>query len=130
MFGEVFICQFPFTSGAGSKMRPALVLFDLQQDAVICRITSVLRNDPLDITLADWQAAGLLKPSIARLDRIVTAEKSIFVRRLGTLSTSDMNAVRTMWNQHMRLCRAASPPTLHHSIPTTPLPSWPAPAKT
>ena len=103
MFGEVFICQFPFTSGAGSKMRPALVLIDLQQDAVICRITSVLRNDPLDITLADWQAAGLLKPSIARLDRIVTAEKSIFVRRLGTLSTSDMNAVRTMWNQHMRL---------------------------
>ena len=103
MFGEVFICQFPFTSGAGSKMRPALVLFDLQQDAVICRITSVLRNGPLDITLADWQAAGLLKPSIARLDRIVTAEKSIFVRRLGILSASDMNAVRTMWNQHMRL---------------------------
>ena len=103
MFGEVFICQFPFTSGAGSKMRPALVLFDLQQDAVICRITSVLRNGPLDIKLADWQAAGLLKPSIARLHRIVTAEKSIFVRQLGILSASDMNAVRTMWNQHMRL---------------------------
>ena len=103
MFGEVFICQFPFTSGAGSKMRPALVLFDLQQDAVICRITSVLRNNPLDITLNDWQAAGLLKPSIARLDRIVTAEKSIFVRRLGILSASDLNAVRIMWNQHMRL---------------------------
>ena len=103
MFGEVFICQFPFTSGTGSKMRPALVLFDLQQDAVICRITSVLRDAPLDITLNDWQAAGLLKPSIARLDRIVTAEKIIFVRRLGTLSTPDLNAVRTAWNQHMRL---------------------------
>ena len=33
MFGEVFICQFPFTSGTASKIRPALVLFDLQQDA-------------------------------------------------------------------------------------------------
>ena len=103
MFGEVFICQFPFTSGAGGKMRPALVLFELEQDAVICRITSVLRNGPLDITLNDWKAAGLLKPSIARLDRIVTAEKSIFVLRLGILSASDMNAVRTMWNLHMRL---------------------------
>ena len=29
MFGEIFICQFPFTSGAASKIRPALVLFDL-----------------------------------------------------------------------------------------------------
>jgi hypothetical protein len=48
MFGEVFICQFPFTSGATSKTRPALVLFDLPQDAIICRITSVLHAGPLD----------------------------------------------------------------------------------
>jgi hypothetical protein len=34
MFGESFICQFPFTSGAASKIRPALVLFDLVQDAI------------------------------------------------------------------------------------------------
>jgi len=30
MFGEVFICQLPFTLGIGSKIRSALVLFDLQ----------------------------------------------------------------------------------------------------
>ena len=28
VFGEIFICQFPFTSGAFSKPRPVLVLFD------------------------------------------------------------------------------------------------------
>jgi hypothetical protein len=44
MFGEIFICQFPFTSGAASKIRPALVLFDLEQDAIICRVTGVLRT--------------------------------------------------------------------------------------
>ncbi len=103
MFGEVFICQFPFTSGTGSKIRPALVLFDLQQDAVICRITSVSRNGTLDVTLSDWQAAGLLKPSVVRLDRIVTAEKTIFLRRLGVLSDTDLEAVRDSWNEHMTL---------------------------
>ena len=103
MFGEVFICQFPFTSGTGSKIRPALVLFDLQQDAVICRITSVSRNGTLDVTLNDWKAAGLLKPSVARLDRIVTAETSIFLRRLGVLSDTDLEAVRDSWNEHMTL---------------------------
>src|SRR6266404_1523946 len=71
MFGEIFICQFPFTSGAASKIRPALVLFDLRQDVIICRVTSVPCNGPLDVTLAEWQAAGLLRPSFARLDRIV-----------------------------------------------------------
>lgn len=103
VFGEVYICQFSFTAGAMSKIRPALVLFDLQQDVLICRITSVHRAGPLDIPLSDWQAAGLLRPSVARLDRIVTVERSIFIRRLGTLSTADASAVRKAWNENMRL---------------------------
>ena len=103
MFGEVFICQFPFTSGAAGKVRPALVLFDLAQDAIICRVTSVARTGPLDVTLNDWQVAGLLKPSVARLDRLVTAEKTIFLRRLGVLSAADLAAVRSTWNSQMKL---------------------------
>ena len=103
MFGEIFICQFPFTSGAESKIRPALVLFDLLQDAVICRMTSVPCNGPLDVTIAEWQAAGLLRPSFARLDRMVTAESSILVRRLGILSAGDLQSVRSVWNQRMKL---------------------------
>ncbi len=103
MFGEVFICQFPFTSGTASKIRPALVLFDLQQDAVICRVTSVSRSGALDVTISDWRAAGLLKPSVARLDRLVTAEKTVFLRRLGTLSAADLATVRDAWNRHMTL---------------------------
>jgi mRNA interferase MazF len=103
MFGEIFICEFPFTSGAVSKIRPALVLFDLQQDVLICRITSVHHDGPLDVALSDWQAAGLLRPSFARLDRVVTAERSILVRRLGVLSPKDLEVVRSAWNRHMRL---------------------------
>ena len=103
MFGEIFICQFPFTSGTGSQIRPALVLFDLQQDAIICRVTSVIRTGTLDVTLNDWKAAGLLKPSVARLDRLVTAEKIIFLRRLGVLSDLDLAAIRQTWNEQMKL---------------------------
>jgi len=103
MFGEIQLCRFPFTSGAGFKIRPALVLFDLGQDAIIARVTSVQRSGSMDVTVSDWQAANLLKPSVVRLDRIVTAEKSIFIRRLGVLSSHDLAAVRTCWNQTMRL---------------------------
>jgi mRNA interferase MazF len=103
MFGDVFLCEFPFTSGSAGKIRPALILFDLKNDAVICRITSVLRNGPLDVKLNDWASAGLLKPSIVRLDRIVTAEKTVLLKRLGTLNDLDLQAVRQSWNQNMRL---------------------------
>ncbi len=103
MFGEVFICQFPFTSGTVSKPRPALVLFDLQDDALICRITSAPLRGPLDVPLADWAQAGLAKLSVARLDRLVTAEKTVLKRRLGRLSAADEGSVRIAWNRHMRL---------------------------
>jgi mRNA interferase MazF len=103
MFGEVFLCEFPFTSGAAGKVRPALVLFDLQLDALVCRVTSVVRSGPLDVALLDWQSAGLLKPSVACLDRLVTAERTVFRRRLGLLSDRDRDAVRARWNRQMRL---------------------------
>jgi len=103
MFGEIFLCEFPFTSGRTSKIRPALTLFDLRRDAIICRVTSVLHNGPLDVRLDDWASAGLLKPSVARVDRIITAEKKIFLRRLGVLSASDKETIRNSWNTNMKL---------------------------
>jgi len=78
MFEDVFIRQAPFTSGTAGRIRPAPVLFDLQQDAGICRITSGSHTGAPDVTPNDWQAAGLLKPPVARPDRLVTAEKTVF----------------------------------------------------
>ncbi|MEX0717172.1 MAG: type II toxin-antitoxin system PemK/MazF family toxin [Planctomycetaceae bacterium] len=103
MFGEIQLCRFPLTSGAVGKTRPALVLFDLGLDVLLCRITSVSHSGTLDIKLADWKPTGLLRPSVARLDRLVTAERSILIKRLGQLSTGDAAVIRNAWNQHMKL---------------------------
>jgi len=103
VFGEIFICRFPFTSGAFSKPRPVLVLLDLRQDVLICRITSATASGPLDAVISDWREAGLAKPSVVRLDRLVTAEKTILGRKLGRLSLRDKEVIRRAWNQHMRL---------------------------
>jgi mRNA-degrading endonuclease toxin of MazEF toxin-antitoxin module len=73
----------PSTDGADGKLRPVLVLFDLEADAVVCRITSVLRTGVLDVILSGWTEEGLLKPSVARLDRIVTMEKLCLLKSLG-----------------------------------------------
>lgn len=103
MFGEILLCEFPLTSGAPGKVRPALVLFDLGPDVLIARVTSVPRSGPLDVSLQEWQAAGLLRPSVVCLDRLVTAERSICRRRLGALTARDAEVVRVCWNKHMRL---------------------------
>lgn len=75
----------------------------MDADVLICRVTSVLRAGPLDVALHDWRQAGLALPSVARLDRLVTAEKTVLGRRLGRLSDNDQAAARAAWNQHMRL---------------------------
>jgi hypothetical protein len=63
--------------------------YGLGRDVLICRITSAASSTPLDITIADWSSAGLAKPSIARLDRLVTAEKSLLHVRLGITGLSN-----------------------------------------
>ncbi|MGE3640835.1 MAG: type II toxin-antitoxin system PemK/MazF family toxin [Pirellulales bacterium] len=102
-FGDIFICRFPFTSGNVSKPRPALVLFDLGTDAIICRLTSASPRGTLDLPVSDWQVAGLAKPTVARLDRLVTAEKSLLHVRLGELSDTDKATIRAQWNAQMQL---------------------------
>jgi mRNA interferase MazF len=102
-FGEIYVCRFPFTSGAFSKPRPVLVLFDLGVDVLICRITSVFYSGRLDVDLRDWRLAGLEKPSVARLNRLVTAEKSFLTKYLGRLASADATAIKAAWNQNMML---------------------------
>ena len=98
LIDEIFLCEFPFTSGAASKVRPSLVLFDFQMDALICRVTSVEQTGPLDLKLSGWQSVGFLRPSVVRFDRLVTAERTLFLRRLGVLSKRHQDAVRYRWN--------------------------------
>jgi mRNA interferase MazF len=102
-FGDVFICSFPFTSGQYSKPRPVLVLLDLGEDCLIARITSVPHIDKLDVSLEQWKQAGLEKPSVVRLTRLVTAEKTLLRTKIGSLTDGDLATVRNAWNQYMRL---------------------------
>ncbi len=103
MFGEIVLCRFPFTSGTQFKVRPALILFDLSADAIICRVTSSLPSGPLDFIVQDWKAAGLLQASTIRLGHLITAEKSVFMRTLGNLTQHDSKMIRELWNRRMVL---------------------------
>lgn len=71
-FGDVVLVPFPFTDQSGAKKRPAVIVSSSgynagRRDLVIMAITSQVRT-PLgfgEALIADWQAAGLIKPSVA-----------------------------------------------------------------
>lgn len=86
------LIAFPFSDG-GTKRRPALVLGDTDDDILVARITSYKEQYHRGVLLQDWQHEGLLLPSIARVDKIATIEKSFVERVLGEMSNNDKRAV-------------------------------------
>ena len=73
VFGDVVLVPFPFTDQSGAKKRPAVVVSGSnyntgRRDLVIMAITSQVRQ-PLgfaEALVSDWQAAGLIKPSVLK----------------------------------------------------------------
>jgi len=99
-FGEVVLVPFPFTDQSGAKKRPAVIVSGSayhagRRDLVIMAITSQVRQ-PLgfgEALVADWQAAGLIKPSVLK-PVFTTIEQGLVVRTLGALSAADLRALR------------------------------------
>ncbi len=93
--GDIVLIAFPFSDGAGSKRRPALVIRDTgDDDVIVARVTSQSSASVFDVELAGWQQAGLLLPSIVRVHKLATLEKHLVERRLGLLTMEDRALVR------------------------------------
>lgn len=98
--GDVVIASLPFTSGGGSKTRPVLVLADTgDDDVVVARMTSKSAKASFDVTLAEWQAAGLWAPAVVRVHKISTVDKSAIQKVVGSLAAADRLLIAAMLQQ-------------------------------
>jgi mRNA interferase MazF len=99
--GDIHLAPFPYTDLSGTKRRPVCVLssaaFSAGPDVVVAMVTSQQRRLASpgigDVSIVDWQAAGLLAPSVLRSGRLWTAERRILGRSLGALAADDLRAV-------------------------------------
>jgi len=101
-FGDVVLVPFPFTSHAASKRRPAAIVSNAayaraRPDLVLMAITGQLRPrlDDHDLVLADWAAAGLVKPSAVK-PVFATLEQTLVLREMGRLGEADAAALRRL----------------------------------
>lgn len=90
-FGDIVLVPFPFTNQAGTKKRPAVIISSAayhtaQRDLVIMAVTSQLRPSgaPGEAPVANWQAAGLIKPAAVK-PVITTIEQALVIRRSASL---------------------------------------------
>jgi mRNA interferase MazF len=98
--GDVLIVDFPFVQDAQGKMRPAVVVADTgDNDVVLARVTTQPYHGLFDVQLAEWKSAGLLAPSVLRLHKLATINKSLIQRRLGSLADGDRNRAEIVVKQ-------------------------------
>lgn len=96
--GDVILVEVIFSSGVGTKLRPALVLSDndynkTRDEVIISGITSnVKRVYEGDSEITNWEKAGLKVPSLATAI-IQTVKKNRVQKRIGQLENSDFEKI-------------------------------------
>lgn len=100
--GDIVLVPFPFSNQTATKKRPAVVVSsslynEKTNDIVIIAVTSKVEKNPAvgEGLIADWQSAGLLKPSAVK-PAISTIEQVLVLKKLGTLSAKDILSVDLM----------------------------------
>src|SRR5580704_2181162 len=92
--GEVVLLRMDFHQVAGGKVRPAVVLLDTgDDDFVAAPITSRPKPSEYDLEVQEWNVAGLNVPSFIRVHKLTVLPKSGIVRRLGSLTGPDRDAL-------------------------------------
>jgi mRNA interferase MazF len=100
-FSDVVLVPFPFTDQTTTKKRPAIIMssdayHQERSDLILIAVTS--QTNPAsafgEVMITDWQAAGLLKPSVMK-PVLTTLEKNLVIRKLGQLQMSDRQALQS-----------------------------------
>lgn len=91
MKGKIVLVPFPFTDLTTAKLRPALVLYEGEKDAVLAFISSKI---PVEVSEVDilitkdnpgFIKSGLKVDSVIKLDKIATVLKELIMGELGEL---------------------------------------------
>jgi len=91
MKGSVVLVPFPFTDFSAEKLRPAIVLYENDDDAVVAFISSkrpsvmIPTGIPVLRSQQDFSATGLKTDSVIRLDKIATIIRTRIAGRIGEL---------------------------------------------
>jgi mRNA interferase MazF len=100
--GEFWLADILFTDRSASKKRPVLVLWLEDQDAVVATVTSARPRTVTDIVLNDWSKSGLRFVSTVRLSRLDCLEQSLLLVRMGQVSATDAQRLKTAWAKHIK----------------------------
>ncbi len=103
LFG-IYTVQFPYLDSGQTKLRPVIVISKPVGSygvIAIVPISAQAKPEVVDIAITDWDTAGLIKPSTARVHRLTTVLESSLVSQLGAMSQKDASALQQAIKQFL-----------------------------
>ncbi len=94
--GAVVLVMFPFSNLKGQKLRPALVLANVEfGNLILCQITSKPYTSKIAISLksTDFAQGSLPVASFVRPDKLFTADTTIIKNTVGQLASKSIKAI-------------------------------------
>lgn len=84
--GDIILIPFPFTDLTGNKLRPALILAETSLDLTVSFITTQLQwQESTDLVLQPDHKNGIKKPSLIRLSKLATIDRTLVVGKIGDI---------------------------------------------
>jgi mRNA interferase MazF len=104
--GDVVLVDYPYASGTGAKVRPALVIQNDRDNqrllnTFVVQITSVTRRalEPtqllIELETPAGRQSGLRQDSVVNCVNLLTLDKDRILRKLGSLPDSELQLVNT-----------------------------------
>lgn len=88
----VYTAKFPFLENDKEKVRPVIVVskpYGRYNIVTVVPLSARTKQEEVDIALFEWQYAGLMGPSIARVHRLSALLQSELTSQLGNLGEKD-----------------------------------------
>lgn len=98
----VCLAKFKFLESEQFKVRPVIVVghpYGARQIVAVIPISSSAATESIDVVLQNWQAAGLLKTSVARVHRISAIMQKDLLEGIGLIDNIDQMAIKSALKQ-------------------------------
>nr|WP_321351599.1 type II toxin-antitoxin system PemK/MazF family toxin [uncultured Methanoregula sp.] len=94
MKGKIVLVHFPFTDLSATKLRPALVIHESDEDVVVAFISSrvPVQGSGSELMIAsdhpEFPETGLKVPSVIRFDKVATLSRDLIEGEIGMIPPS------------------------------------------
>ena len=94
MVGKIYLSKIYFTDLSSYKIRPVLVIKELDKEDVIClQLSSQIKQDRINISNNDLIDGNIQKESIVIVPKNFTLHKTTLIKYIGKINNNKLNSI-------------------------------------